>query len=981
MQVDTHKHADTHAELGADICADTHADTTDERLAFSLERVRVSFGEACALADVTLSAHTGEYIAILGANGSGKSTLAKVIAGLLAPDEGHVCLLDRCVLHDGRKDFNSYARAQAQLGYVFQNPDDQFVTQEAAADIAFGPENLELDSDEITKRVTRELTRTQLMAYAHTDPFELSGGQKQRLALAGALALDPEILVLDEPAAQLDLWARKTLLRTIRSYAQAGATIVHVTHLMEDVLDATRVIVLDKGHITYDTTPDVLFSDEERLRALGLSAPLCFRIQALCNCHGLDMPPIRSKTACAQALARKLNAKTETTAAKTETEATATAKVANETAAKATAKVENETILNTTSEPTCACTRATAPAPASQSAAQPRAHTLLSLDRLSFCYERAEGAHEGSRGVSDITLQIERGKRYALIGEGGSGKSTLLRIISGLIAAKTGTIHYGNQTLTPASAQNKLLTHVGFVMQNPEKQLFSSNIQEDIARVLTSRGWSAHDAAQKAEQALAAVGLLDKKDRSPFCISRGEARKAAVAQVLAMGEALMLFDEITSGLDPYSARDVFELMITLPPRYTCIYTTHNMEEAAQADYIYVLHEGSLVMQGTPAMIFQPQNEAQLKSYCLGLPLAEQWAAALMREGGLNLDICMTRQDLLHNLDALLESKGFPKTASSTQQKPRTASQQEYESLPQRESDPAANPQLDQAETRARAPLHTHAHTPLHADQITLPAFPSMLCALNPCLKICLVSIYLVLAFTCSNIIELASAAVGALAFMVMAKLSPKRLVRALLPFVYVLICVFLCNCFFIQEGNPILSIGPCTLYSQGVYTSFIYAARMLLALCVVHVMLTSTQTTEFAHAFETLFEPLRSCGFPNRELGCTFALMLRFVPLLSHEAKALIDTVRCQEAAHASRKSSTLTLITYAHRILPALFASALIHAQLVAQALDARHYRAERKRSSWKRMEFGKREWLVLLASGIYLCLHCFLALHSSLL
>lgn len=968
MQVDTHKHPDTHAKLGADICADTHADTTDERLAFSLERVRVSFGKTCALADVTLSAHTGEYIAILGANGSGKSTLAKVIAGLLAPDEGHVCLLDRCVLHDGHKDFNSYAHAQAQLGYVFQNPDDQFVTQEAAADIAFGPENLELDSDEITKRVTRELTRAQLMAYAHTDPFELSGGQKQRLALAGALALDPEILVLDEPAAQLDLWARKTLMRTIRSYAKAAATIVHVTHLMEDVLDATRVIVLDKGRIVRDTTPDVLFSDEKRLRALGLSAPLCFRIQALCNCHGLDLPCIRSKTACARALARKLNAETET-AAKTETE----------TAAKATAKVENETILNTASEPA----RATAPAPASQSAAQPRAraHTLLSLDRLSFCYERAEGAHEGGRGVSDITLQIERGKRYALIGEGGSGKSTLLRIISGLVAAKTGTIHYDNQTLTAACAQNKLLTHVGFVMQNPEKQLFSSNIQEDIARVLRSRGWSAQDAAQKAAQALAAVGLLDKKDRSPFCISRGEARKAAVAQVLAMGEALMLFDEITSGLDPYSARDVFELMITLPPRYTCIYTTHNMEEAAQADYIYVLHEGSVVMQGTPAMIFQPQHEAQLKSYCLGLPLAEQWAAALMREGGLNLDICMSRRDLLHNLDALLESKGFPKTASSTQQKPRAASQQEYEYLPQRESDLAEKPQLDKAETLARAPLHTPEHKPLRADQTTLPAFPSILCTLNPCLKICLVSIYLVLAFTCSNIVELASAAVGALALMAMAHIKPKRLIRALLPFVYVLICVFLCNCFFIQEGNPILSIGPCTLYSQGVYTSFIYAARMLFALCVVHSMLTSTQTTEFAHAFETLFEPLRKCGFPNRELGCTFALMLRFVPLLSHEAKALIDTVRCQEAAHASRKSSTLTLITYAHRILPALFASALIHAQLVAQALDARHYRAERKRSSWKRMEFGKREWLVLLASGIYLCLHCFLALHSSLL
>lgn len=936
MQQDTRKHPDTHP--------DTYAHTTGEHLAFSLEGVGVSFGETYALRDVVLNAHVGEYIAIVGANGSGKSTLAKVIAGLLAPDEGHVCLLDRCVLNDGRKDFNSYAHAQTQLGYVFQNPDDQFVTQEVASDVAFGPENLELDSDEITKRVTRELTRTHLMTYARTDPFELSGGQKQRLALAGALALDPEILVLDEPAAQLDLWARKTLMRTIRSYAQGGATIVHVTHLMEDVLDATRVIVLDKGRIVCDTTPDVLFSDEKRLRALGLSAPLCFRIQALCNCHGLDMPPIRSKTAFAQALARRLSANTQTAASD---------------AHESTAHGRHESTLNT--KPETLLGRALTPAHTLTEQSSARALPFLSLDRVSFCYGRTE---EGaSLGVSDITLQIERGKRYALIGEGGSGKSTLLRMLSGLVAAQTGTIHYDNQTLTPAAAQNKLLTHVGFVMQNPEKQLFSTRIQEDVARVLTARGWNAQDAAQKAEQALAAVGLLDKKDRSPFCISRGEARKAAVAQVCAMGEALMLFDEITSGLDPYSARDVFELMITLPPRYTCIYTTHNMEEAAQADYIYVLHKGSVVMQGTPAMVFQPQHEAQLKSYGLGLPLAEQWAAALMREGGLNLNMCITSTDLLHNLDMLLESNNCPRIACSPQRKPQ----------PQSQHTQKKKSQLDHAQKPA--------HTTIHADHVALPAPSSMLCALNPCLKVCLLSAYLVLAFTCSNIVELASAAVGAVAFMVMAKLSPKRLINALLPIVYMLICVFLCNCFFIQEGEPLLSIGPCTLYVQGIYTAFIYAVRMLFALCAVHIMLTSTQTTEFAHAFETLFEPLRRFGFPNRELGCTFALMLRFVPLLSHEARALIDTLRCQEAGQTSRKSSMLTLITYAHRILPALFASALIHAKLVAQALDARHYRAEMKRSSWRRMEFGTREWVVLFASIIYLCLHCFLALHSSLL
>ena len=347
----------------------------------------------------------------------------------------------------------------------------------------------------------------------------------------------------------------------------------------------------------------------------------------------------------------------------------------------------------------------------------------------------------------------------------------------------------------------------------------------------------------------------------------------------------------------------------------------------------------------------------------------------MREGGLNLDMCITSTDLLHNLDMLLESNNCPRIACSPQKKPQPQSQCPRAQAPQSQSQRTQQKksQLDHAQKPA--------HTTIHADHVALPAPSSMLCALNPCLKICLVSAYLVLAFTCSNMVELATVAVGAAALMVMAKLSPKRLINALLPIVYVLICVFLCNCFFIQEGEPLLAIGPCTLYVQGIYTAFIYAVRMLFALCAVHIMLTSTQTTEFAHAFETLLEPLRRFGFPNRELGCTFALMLRFVPLLSHEARALIDTVRCQEAGQTSRKSSMLTLISCAHRILPALFASALIHAKLVAQALDARHYRAEMKRSSWRRMEFGTREWVVFFASIIYLCLHCFLALHSSLL
>ena len=255
-----------------------------------LDHVSLSYdGKTDALADVSLSIAPGERVCLLGANGSGKSTLAGIVSGLLAPDAGTVELAGRRVCTEGVPDPDAYRLARRSLGLVFQNPDDQIVTTVVSDDVAFGPENLGLAPDEIGRRVTRELDRVALSAYADADPTHLSGGQKQRVAIAGALAMEPQVLVLDEPGALLDVRGRRSIMHVISRLHDAGTTVLHVTHFMDEALDAERVIVLDHGRIIADDSPTAVFADGERLSALGLELPFAARLSAALCSRGLEV--------------------------------------------------------------------------------------------------------------------------------------------------------------------------------------------------------------------------------------------------------------------------------------------------------------------------------------------------------------------------------------------------------------------------------------------------------------------------------------------------------------------------------------------------------------------------------------------------------------------------------------------------------------------------------------------------------------------
>ena len=234
-------------------------------------------GEAFALSGASAQIERGEFVCILGGNGSGKSTLAKHLNALLVPDKGQV---EVCGMDTSERQ-HTYAIRQS-AGMVFQNPDDQLVASLVEDDVAFGPENLGVPTAELRERVAQRLQDVGLSGFEKHETHALSGGQKQRVAIAGALAMNPEILILDEASAMLDPRGRKGLMRVVRSLNDQGMTVVMITHFMEEAALADRVIVLDGGKVARVGTPEEVLIDVDALSALNLEVPFAAELsQAL----------------------------------------------------------------------------------------------------------------------------------------------------------------------------------------------------------------------------------------------------------------------------------------------------------------------------------------------------------------------------------------------------------------------------------------------------------------------------------------------------------------------------------------------------------------------------------------------------------------------------------------------------------------------------------------------------------------------------
>ncbi len=220
--------------------------------------------------NVDLAIKEGEFVCILGQNGSGKSTLARLVNGLLSPLSGEVFVFGKNVA-----DKKSLFEVRKRVGMVFQNPDNQMVATMVEDDIAFGPENLGLDSKEIGKRIDFALSSTSMQEFRFSQGQKLSGGQKQRVAIAGVLAIKPDVIILDESTSMLDSVGRKEVMDVVKELNKKGMTVICITHYMDESVDADRVIVMSNGHIVKDGTPKQIFKSALELKSYGLELPKC----------------------------------------------------------------------------------------------------------------------------------------------------------------------------------------------------------------------------------------------------------------------------------------------------------------------------------------------------------------------------------------------------------------------------------------------------------------------------------------------------------------------------------------------------------------------------------------------------------------------------------------------------------------------------------------------------------------------------------
>ena len=590
---------------------DTHtsestAQTQDLSVAATL--LDVTFVHAkgvVALDHVSFSIPAGKRTCIVGANGSGKSTVASILSGLTAPDEGTVTFLGATVVNDGQVDFEAYKTIRPQLGLVFQNPEDQIICSVVADDIAFGLENLQVPSNQITPLVEEQITLGTLTEFASENPQMLSGGQQQRVAISGALVMKPQILILDEPSAALDVVHRNNVMGLVEKLRAAGKTIVHVTHFMDEVVSADHVIALDDGRVAFEGTPEALFEQHELVECLHLEEPFAYQVAHALNNRGV----VVCKSPSAQ---RVLDELTGLLAAASRGEKGGVAE-------------------------SCDAMAAGCDATGSMSEA-----AAVSVRDVTFSYQKPV--------LKNISVDVQKGSHVAVIGSTGSGKSTLARLICALDTPDSGSLCVAGLDTRQKQNRRKLHGIVGYVMQRPERQLFAQTVAEDVAFGPSNLGLSACDITSAVNDTLKLVGLSHKADASPFELSGGQQRLCALAGVIAMQPKVLVLDEPTSGLDPYYCSELRKIInAVLEDGCTVIELTHSMEDAAETDQIVVLHEGYLVFSGTPYQTFTHFSEAEFQELGLGIPHALAWAQHLSRTTGINLGEPLTLSELVDAL--------------------------------------------------------------------------------------------------------------------------------------------------------------------------------------------------------------------------------------------------------------------------------------------------------------------------------------------
>lgn len=502
------------------------------------------------LYDINLTVRRGEKILIAGPSGCGKSTLAHAINGLIPFSyKGEIT---GSLTIDGKETQEmSIFDISRKVGTVLQDLDGQFIGLTVAEDIAFALENDCVETEEMHRRVAEVAKQVGIDTHIWHAPSELSGGQKQRVSLAGVMVDDVDILLFDEPLANLDPATGKQAIELIDEIRdRTGATVIIIEHRLEDVLwrDVDRIVLMQSGRIIADTTPDELLSSD-LLRENGIREPLY--VTAL-KYAGVEVTPDMQPHS-----------------------------------------IRSIVLPDTVQEKVRSWFRTTPLAPS-----RPELPPLLEAKHIDFTYENGK-----RRILRDISAEVKRGELLAVVGTNGAGKSTFSKVICGFETQQSGTLRFDGRDLMELSIKDRA-DHIGYVMQNPNQMISKTMIFDEVALGLRTRGVAEDEVRHRVEETLKICGLWPFRNWPVSALSFGQKKRVTIASILVLEPELIILDEPTAGQDYRHYTDIMEFLTELHHRgITVMMITHDMHLILEyADRAVVFSDGQVIANDTAANI-------------------------------------------------------------------------------------------------------------------------------------------------------------------------------------------------------------------------------------------------------------------------------------------------------------------------------------------------------------------------------------------
>ncbi|AEJ18851.1 energy-coupling factor transporter ATPase [Gracilinema caldarium] len=900
-----------------------------------------------ALNHVSFTIYEGEYVAILGANGSGKSTLLKCINGLCTPKAGQVTIYQDAGDRSGSSRFGSpialdsgrprnlialdpaipedLYRIRQVIGTLLQNPDDQIVGTVVEEDVAYGPENQGLPPEEIAHRVDQALAAVALTSLKTRPPQFLSGGERQRLALAGVLAMETPVLALDEAASMLDEGSRHALMDLLDELWKQGRTILHITHNLEDASRAQRCIVLSKGRLVFNGTPQDLLVHPDLERWGFRIDPALETVRYLARRFPGFQPVSLEAEVVAESLARYLLQKEVLQVDEIlRPAAPVLSLVAAPTDAMARPAAAGAALT----------THETAPSSAApQSDLPPAVH----CDRLSHTY--LAGTAFAAAGLEDVSFFLPAGTHLALIGPSGSGKSTLLRHLNAILLPTRGQVAvFGQNTLDTAVDLRALRQRSALAVQNPESALFETYVADEVAYGPQNTGISGKELVQRVRSAMELVGLpySEYRDRHTKQLSGGEKRRLALAGVLALDGDLLLLDEPSAALDGEGQGRVLELISMLKARgKTVISSTHSMEEAVHHDLVAVMQEGRIAALGRPADIFiynwDPRwNLRQPWTVRFCHTLEQKLERPCLFPGESALSTAGLIAVLESALQALHKDQPVPDLVMRGEAQTGAAFHQYEGSIP-------SVPALPIPKGRRKT---TGIEFFRNVNLGQFIDIPSPLRNLGAGYKIAATALILFAVILVPSPLFTLAVLTGILFIgKVLGHVGPQHLLRGLFPAApYILFMVLVQIVFpWPHDTSPVLfHLGFINLSMMKITHVFMLMSRLAALMALIALFSAVTPMVESIQASRKLLAPLARFGIPVQDFMLIFGIALRFVPLLVEEAERIVIGQLSRGGGYQGRNK-----LRSGFALVVPLFLRALERSEVLATAMELRLFSA----------------------------------------